>query len=244
MPRELAAADLSQDVMKRMERLARAAEEAPVRRRDTDFRAKAALDHWMRVCPVRYHDATRESLAELLDDEAAPFPRAVHDEVMAWIEADPPPGNVVITGDPGVGKSWLAAVMCMATAELYAWHNEYVGLARMFIEDNQSMGRVGGLGSLDRYVRAHLLVIDDVGSGRQALTESQEERLYVVVNERWEAKRPTIVTTNLTQLDLFEYLGVRIAERIKHGAIGLKLVGKSRRESAGSVADLISRGGE
>ena len=230
VPEESTAAELALSVQERLARVARVAAASNVGRTDPDFRTRAALEHWRQVCPARYANATLESLEELLNDEEDPFPRVVYDEVRAWVDGDPPPGNVVIAGNLGVGKSWLASVLCQATAERYGWRNEFVPLVRMFEEGNQSNARLGGLGTLDRYVKAHCLVIDDVGSGRTALTESQEDRLYLVVNERWLAERVTVITTNLELPELETFIGVRIAERIKDGAIPIKLPGASRRQ--------------
>ena len=146
-----------------------------------------------------------------------------------WIGKTPPHKNVVITGGVGVGKSWLAAALCRETAERYGWINEYVSVQRMFLENNQAVGRTGGMGPLERYVRAHCLVLDDVGVARVTLTEAEENMLSLVVNERWLAERITIVTTNLTVEDFRTYVGARILDRLNDPVTLIELWGKTRR---------------
>jgi DNA replication protein DnaC len=56
-----------------------------------------------------------------------------------------------------------------------------------------------------------LLVLDDLGAERA--NEFVGERLYMIVNRRYEAGMPMIVTTNFTDADLSARLGDRILSR-------------------------------
>lgn len=58
----------------------------------------------------------------------------------------------------------------------------------------------GGDDPLPGLVWADLLILDDLG--REKSTERTAERLYVLVNRRYEARRPTVATTNYAIEDL------------------------------------------
>lgn len=80
-------------------------------------------------------------------------------------------------------------------------------------------------------------MLDDVGSGRATPTTFEEDRLYCLVNERWQRERLTIVTTNLDPVapgagkrsPLAAYLGDRPNDRLRHEALIIVVTGESRR---------------
>ena len=69
-----------------------------------------------------------------------------------------------------------------------------------------------------------LLVLDDFGAHQQ--TEWSEDKLYTVIDERIEGKKPLIVTTNVYGTE--ERTHIRILDRLRSGEIEIK-GGESRR---------------
>lgn len=57
--------------------------------------------------------------------------------------------------------------------------------------------------------RAHLLIIDDLGAERE--TDFALENVYNIIDSRWRAKRPLILTTNLTIKEIREPVNTRYA---------------------------------
>ena len=62
--------------------------------------------------------------------------------------------------------------------------------------------------------RADLLVLDDVGAGESGEAKVERRLLYFVLEARQNARRPTVVTTNLTATALKEFLGDRLMNRL------------------------------
>lgn len=60
-----------------------------------------------------------------------------------------------------------------------------------------------------------LLILDEIGA--QLGSEWEMLTLFKVVNERYKQQLPTILISNLSQLDLKEYLGERIVDRMQEG---------------------------
>lgn len=57
-----------------------------------------------------------------------------------------------------------------------------------------------------------LLILDDLGSERK--TEWVEERLFLIVDFRWQWRLPMIVTTNLTPETFQEKVSERVTSRL------------------------------
>ena len=64
----------------------------------------------------------------------------------------------------------------------------------------------------DRLVSVDLLHIDDLGAEKR--TDWVLEQLYAIVNERYEAGRSMVVTTNLGEDDLAAQIGRRTVSRL------------------------------
>ena len=57
---------------------------------------------------------------------------------------------------------------------------------------------------LDAYTAASLLIIDDLG--KEQATEWAIAKIYAIINARYEALMPTIITTNYSEADLIKRL--------------------------------------
>jgi DNA replication protein DnaC len=65
-------------------------------------------------------------------------------------------------------------------------------------------------------ITADLLVLDDLG--REKVTDWASERLYVLVNERYNALRPTVVTSNYTPQVLVDRGYDAVVSRLSEGS--------------------------
>jgi len=72
-----------------------------------------------------------------------------------------------------------------------------------------------------------LLFLDDLGA--EKMSEWVAEQFYLILNFRYEAKLPTIITSNYSLGELSERLGDRIASRIAEMCDVVKIDGKDRR---------------
>ena len=57
-----------------------------------------------------------------------------------------------------------------------------------------------------------ILVLDDLGSEKPS--DWVREKLFVLINARYEAELPTIITSNYSTADLVDRLGQRIVSRL------------------------------
>ena len=65
---------------------------------------------------------------------------------------------------------------------------------------------------LDRVNSVDLLILDDLGA--ESMTEKVRDRLYLIVNRRYEIAKATLITTNLDDVELRERFGPRIFSRL------------------------------
>lgn len=102
---------------------------------------------------------------------------------------------------------------------------------------NERRGGGDASALLDRARSVEVLALDDLGAERP--TPYALEQLASLVERRWQAERPTIVTSNYGSRELGARLGAddpligeRIASRLLDGAVGCRLDGPSRRRAA------------
>lgn len=137
--------------------------------------------------------------------------------------------GLLFTGDVGTGKTYAAA--CIANYLLdrcipvvMTSFVKILGLTQNFRGDDE-----------ERYIRrmnmAKLLVIDDLGAERS--TDFALEKVYNIIDSRYRARLPMILTTNLTLKDMKEATDIRysrIYDRIFETCYPMEFVGPSWRK--------------
>lgn len=138
-------------------------------------------------------------------------------------------GNVglIFYGAPGTGKTFAAS--CIANALMARRVPVLVtSIVRL------TAGRFGDdLNEiLNRMNTARLLVLDDFGAERN--TDFKAEQIFSVIDARYAAKRPMIITTNLTDFKTDpDVRRRRIYDRIFEVCQPIKMDGESKRKAAG-----------
>ncbi len=127
---------------------------------------------------------------------------------------DSPGKGLLMTGREGTGKTHLA-VAILKEAITKGYSGMYWNVPELFLELRRRM-EVGAEESeadlFDAARRVDLLVLDDLGAERTS--EYVIDRLYVLINRRYEDDAATIITTNRTLPELKQQLSPRIASRI------------------------------
>lgn len=163
--------------------------------------------------PPRFRKAT------LLD-----FPPPAQAAVLDWFRR--PGDGLLITGPVGTGKTHLMAAIART---LLSIHQEaifrrcgdlYLTLRETFTDE------VSELEVLDEYCRPKWVMLDDLGAG--SLSDFERRTLLEILDRRFNAERPTVVTTNWSLEEIAERIDDRIASRISSLHI-LQLNGEDRR---------------
>ena len=113
-------------------------------------------------------------------------------------------------GDVGTGKTTLAMLVSKAAVEAGARSRSTrcrVLLARIRRTYDAEAGEQSYLEFFERLTSVDLLHVDDLGVEKRS--DWVLEQLYAIVNERYEAQRSMVVTTNLDQAALEEQIGPR-----------------------------------
>ncbi len=109
--------------------------------------------------------------------------------------------NLFLTGDPGLGKTFLSACVARTVAEngFSVVYDTAVNLFSKFEEQKFSRNvEDGRQAQVDtrRYLGCDLLILDDLGS--EMTTQFVQSALYTLVNSRLTQGRATIISSNLS----------------------------------------------
>jgi DNA replication protein DnaC len=135
-----------------------------------------------------------------------------------------------IFGDTGTGKTTLA--MLVSKMALEAGHSVAIySLPKLLAHIRRTYDSEPGgdsyLAFFERLTSVDLLHIDDLGAEKRS--DWVLEQLYALINERYEAQRSVLVTTNLPHEELEEQIGSRTVSRLSQICDEVPLFGDDRR---------------
>lgn len=121
---------------------------------------------------------------------------------------DPGRNGLFITGPKGTGKTHLAAaianqLMQEGTAVVCMTMIDLLDRIKQTFEKQKQWG-VSESSVLTTYKEVPLLIIDDMG--KEPATEWAVSKIYAIINARYEAYLPTIITTNYSDSELVRRL--------------------------------------
>jgi len=146
----------------------------------------------------------------------------------AWLKAQE---NLIITGQTGTGKTWLACAVGRQAARL---DNSvlYLRMPRLF--EDLALARLDGRFPrlVDKLARVQLLILDDWGT--HSLTNQQRLDLLEIFEERYKRKS-TLITAQLPVAQWHDMIGEptiadAILDRVIHNAHRITLEGDSMRK--------------
>jgi DNA replication protein DnaC len=185
---------------------------------------RAVCDSRERI-PRHYRDAVPTS----------PEVRAWVDELVAGAGGRIVPAigtgpSLLLLGPTGVGKTYEAfgAIRdLMVTGVKAKWTaataaDIYAALRPRHLVDSEA--------EFKRFADSPLLVVDDLGAAKA--TEWTEEVNYRLINHRYEAEKPTLITSNVRPSQLGDALGDRVASRLTEMCQRVVLKGSDRRRAA------------
>jgi DNA replication protein DnaC len=146
----------------------------------------------------------------------------------AWLKSHE---NLIVTGQTGTGKTWLACAFGRQAARLD--HSVlYLRLPRLF--EDLAMARLDGRFPrlVDKLARVQLLILDDWGT--HSLNDQQRHDLLEIFEERYKRKS-TLITAQLPVAKWHEMIAEptiadAILDRIVHNAHRISLEGDSLRK--------------
>jgi DNA replication protein DnaC len=133
-------------------------------------------------------------------------------------------------GDTGTGKTTLAMLISKAALEAgktVAIYSLPKLLARIRRTYDSEPGGDSYLSFFERLTSVDLLHIDDLGAEKRS--DWVLEQLYALVNERYEAQRSILITTNLPHPELEEQIGSRTVSRLTQMCDEVEVLGDDRR---------------
>jgi DNA replication protein DnaC len=136
-------------------------------------------------------------------------------------------------GDTGTGKTTLAMLVSKSAIEAgrsVAIYSLPKLLARIRQTYDAEPGGDSYLSFFGRLTSVDLLHIDDLGAEKRS--DWVLEQLYALVNERYEAQRSILVTTNLEENELEAQIGARTVSRLVEICEQVPLYGTDRRIEA------------
>lgn len=151
------------------------------------YRNRGLTDEQYKACTFDADDGT--------DEEASTTCRRY---VERWQRMQESNTGLILWGDVGGGKTFLAACVANALidkgipATMTTIPRLVAAITKDFGKDREEV--------LYMVANAPLLVLDDVGTERN--TEYNNEQVYEIINARYKAKKPLIITTNLTMTEM------------------------------------------
>lgn len=203
------------------ERKAKAEADRDARERDRQARRMEAAN-----IPVRYNQRLSDIQDEALRRWIVMTDNDEEDEAYFAYRKD----GLYLFGDFGCGKT---AAACVA---LRYWAAELDYECR-FLTTTELLDRIKRVFDthepddvLEDAKTVEVLLLDDIGA--EKVTDWVRDRLFAVINERYNQRRLTMFTSNLAPEKLAEHVGERVAWRIMEMCRVIQLTGPNRRATS------------
>ena len=124
--------------------------------------------------------------------------------------------GMILCGNAGTGKTHLACAIASHAIREHAASAVYVTAGRAFRSVKDTFRReslVSEEQAISNLASPDLLILDEIGIQYGSSTELNI--LFDIVNERYEALKPTILISNLALPKLTEYAGERVIDRMR-----------------------------
>ena len=131
--------------------------------------------------------------------------------------------GLLIIGPPGIGKTHLAIAAMKQAIRTTGARGKYYdtrGLLTQIRSTYNSLTKLAEMDVIRPVMHAELLILDDLGAER--LTDWVEETMSLIVNTRYNERRPTIFTSNYEDIpdegemnSLLVRVGFRLHSRLK-----------------------------
>ena len=140
--------------------------------------------------------------------------------------------NLVFIGPTGVGKTGLASSILMK-ALLAGRRGQFIRAQDLFDDIFRSLADHASRALLNRLVRLDLLIIDELGYLN--LRPEQSNLFFKLMEERYAARRSTVLTTNLDYEEWYGFLGQKamvgaLLDRLRHRCVTIRIDGPSLRQ--------------
>lgn len=193
----------------------------------------ARMGHGHRVAvsriPVKYKTVTGDSFKpETANERAALKDVGVYVRTFRQHEND-----LYLFGQYGTGKTHLACAVLMALTKHHAVGILYWPVAQLLAEAKKAFDTRGDVevdkNLFDKICDIDVLALDDLGADRP--TDWAIEYLTSLVDSRYSSNKPTIITSNIHQKDLYNVYGGRLASRVFERCVVGHLDGRDRRQA-------------
>lgn len=130
----------------------------------------------------------------------------------------PKSGNMLFTGAPGLGKTFLSACIAREVSDL-GFSVVYDTAAHVFQRfECEKFGRESALEEnawedVGRYLHCDLLIMDDLGT--EMRTDFVQAAFYRIVNDRLLHRRKTVLSTNLDMDGIARRYGEAVLSRLR-----------------------------
>ena len=155
-------------------------------------------------------------------DENGNIPREIMEIILTMcknyaMKFDGNSPNLVFTGGPGLGKTFLSACIARAVSQKgysVAYESASVALGAFekekFSRDMEEAANAGA--KVRRYLDCDLLILDDLGT--EMNTAFTQSALYTIINPRMTTGKQTIISTNLDENALASQYSAQITSRL------------------------------